>query len=251
MDKNGSFRAHIENAVTAAYKQTGWVLRTFNTREPLPMLTLWKSLIQCRLDYCSQLWSPTEKGTIQTIEKCQRDFLRRITGMKELTYWDQLKQLRLYSQERRRERYMIIYTWRILEGLVPNITSPDGSSSKISAKLHNRRGRECSVPKISKSSPTPIQKLQYASLTIHGQKLFNCLPREIRNTTCCKVETFKAALDRFLKCIPDEPQIPGYTAHRRADSNSLLDMIPHARQQVEAPVNTDGRGCIANVARVP
>ena len=146
---------------------------------------------------------------------------------------------------------MIIYTWRILEGLVPNITSADGSSSKISAKLHNRRGRECIVPKISKSSPTSIQKLQYASLTIHGQKLFNCLPREIRNTTWCKVETFKAALARVLKCIPNEPQIPGYTAQRRADSNSLLDMIPHARPQVEAPVNTDGRGCVSNVYRVP
>ena len=55
MTKDGSFKVHIENTITAAIKQTGWVLRTFNTRERLPMLTLWKSLIRCKLDYCSQL----------------------------------------------------------------------------------------------------------------------------------------------------------------------------------------------------
>ena len=43
--------------------------------------------------------------------------------------------------------------------------------------------------------------------------------------TGVKLETFKRALDRFLKTIPDEPQIPGYTACRRADSNSILQMI--------------------------
>ena len=94
--------------------------------------------------------------------------------------------------------------------------------------------------------------------------LFNSLPREIRNITCCKVEAFKTALDRYLRLVPDEPQIPGYTAQRRAESNSLLDMIPHARPsnslldtipharpQVEAPDDSDERGCVPNIAGVP
>ena len=119
-------------------------------------------------------------------------------------------------------------------------------------------------PKINRISPPAVQRLQYASLAIHGQKLFSSLPREIRNTTCCKVETFKAALNKYLRLVPDEPQIPGYTAQRRAESNSLLDMIPHARPsnclldtipharpQVEAPDDSDERGCVPNIAGVP
>ena len=41
----------------------------------------------------------------------------------------------------------------------------------------------------------------------------------------CEKHVFKAALDTYLRTIPDEPQIVGYTASRRAESNSLLDMI--------------------------
>ena len=39
---------------------------------------------------------------------------------------------------------------------------------------------------------------------------------------------FKAKLDKYLASVPDEPQIPGYTSCRRADSNSLIDMVKSA-----------------------
>ena len=54
--------------------------------------------------------------------------------MENLSYWEQLEQLRMYSLERRRERYQIIYTWRILEGLVPNL-----ESTPITAVENERR----------------------------------------------------------------------------------------------------------------
>ena len=43
-------------------------------------------------------------------------------------------------------------------------------------------------------------------------------------------EKFKSELDLFLKLIPDEPQIPGYTSIRRADTNGILDMIKVSEQ---------------------
>ena len=67
MSRDGTFKKHIQTTVTTAQNQCSWILRTFMTREVLPMLTLWKSLVQCKLDYCSQLWSPTRKGDIQAI----------------------------------------------------------------------------------------------------------------------------------------------------------------------------------------
>ena len=50
-----TFSIHVENVMTAANKLAGWALRTFRRRSRKLMLTLWKSLIQCKLDYCSQL----------------------------------------------------------------------------------------------------------------------------------------------------------------------------------------------------
>ena len=46
---------------------------------------------------------------------------------------------------------------------------------------------------------------------------------KLRNSSDITVEEFKRELDRYLTSIPDEPLIPGYTAMRRTDSNSLLD----------------------------
>ena len=37
---------------------TGWILRTFFSRDKLTMLTLIKALVMSRLDYGCQLWSP-------------------------------------------------------------------------------------------------------------------------------------------------------------------------------------------------
>ena len=252
MSKDGSFRQHIENVVSEAKQQCAWILRTFSTRQATPMLTLWKSLVQSKLDYCSQLWCPLNKGSIQTLEMVMKTFIRRISGMNQLSYWEQLSHLKLYSLERRRERYRTIYVWRILES-----SSSDGQTHKIQAKWHPRRGRECIVPVVKRTAPTSVQRLLYASLPVHGQQLFNSLPAEIRNTTGCTVDCFKRKLDKYLQTVPDEPQISGYTAQRRADSNSLLDMTrlatAHHQLMVEVPgdhsnVTLGNRGCASSIA---
>ena len=93
-----------------------------------------------------------------------------------------------------------------------------------------------------------------ASLPVHGQQLFNTLPANLRNTTDCTVESFKGKLDKYLRTIPDEPQITGYTAMRRAETNSLLDMTRLANAHHELLVDVPGdirspiRGCANSIA---
>ena len=95
-----TFSIHIENTVTAANRLVGWALRTFRRRSKLVMMTIWKSLIQSKLDYCSQLWSPTDQAAISKLESIARHFTAQIAGVQDLDYWDRLKTLKLYSQER-------------------------------------------------------------------------------------------------------------------------------------------------------
>ena len=73
-----NFRIHIENTVTAASKLVGWVLRSFCGRSRKVMLTILKSLVQPKLDYCSQLWSPVDQYYINKLESVQKNIVDRI-----------------------------------------------------------------------------------------------------------------------------------------------------------------------------
>ena len=197
MSNDGTFKKQITQVIHEAKSQAAWVLRTFASRDKLTMLTLYKSLIQCKLDYCSQLWSPVSKGEITALEQIQRNFLRKISGISHLPYWDQLKELKLYSQERRRERYMIIYVWRILEGQVPNICTTERGSIKLkqnhrlNENEEDRLGRKCDIPTLNTNSTHHVQSLREASLSVRGQKLFNILPKYIRDLKGCTKDSFK------------------------------------------------------------
>ena len=225
MSNDGSFRQHITNMCTSARNMCSWILRTFQSRNADLMLTLWKSLVLPILDYCSQLWSPDKAGQIQEIEDIQKSFTRKIWNVNRGDYWERLESFKLYSLQRRRERYRIIYMWKILEGLVPNV-----GANKIVSRTSIRHGRVCEIPRISSNSPTKVQTLLEGSFCINGGKLFNAIPKSMRNLTDVDVTTFKKKLDEFLSSIADEPQSPGYTARRRADSNSLIHMIPACAQ---------------------
>lgn len=223
MSNTGTFGTHIEKVVQTTNSLVGWILRSFKTRAAQPMLTLWKTMCLSRLDYCSQLWSPTKKGDIQNLEMVQRSFIRKIDGMRSLTYWNQLNVLKLYSLERRRERYMVIYTWKILEGLCPNFGDPNRGG--ISSYKNERRGRFCKVPLVKNGASAKIKTLRYSGFSIKAPQLFNSMPASIRNMESCSMEQFKRALDIFLSRVPDQPQISGYTSSRMAESNSLVHMV--------------------------
>ena len=122
--------------------------------------------------------------------------------------------MNLHSLERRRERYFLIYIWKILEGHVPNISV--APSAGVISKQHPRLGRMCVVPKVRHQAPQSIQTIKDASLAVKGSQLFNCLPVRIRNITGKSVDYFKRYLDNHLKSIPDQPSIPHYVARRCA-----------------------------------
>ena len=54
------------------------------------MLTIWKALIQCKLDYCSQLWSPSDQTNISKLESIARHFTARVHGLQDMDFWETL-----------------------------------------------------------------------------------------------------------------------------------------------------------------
>ena len=109
-----------------------------------------------------------------------------------------------------------------------------------------RRGRVCAVPNVSTTASVRVQTIRRASFAINGPRIFNSLPQNIRDTTNCDINAFKARLDKFLSKVPDQPLIPGYTAYRQCDTNSLLDWLSSSHVPVEeSPRQNDGRDGVA------
>ena len=139
MSSKCTFDLHISDLYRSYSNLAAWILRTFTMRDHHLMLTLFKSLVLFKLYCASQLWSPYLLKHIYLIEKVQRAFTKLITGIRDLSYSKRLQTLKLYSLQRRRERYSIIYVWKIVEGLVPNLSDP------ITCSPSDRRGRACVV----------------------------------------------------------------------------------------------------------
>ena len=121
------------------------------------------------------LWSPSKVGEIQQLEDIQKAFTRKIQTDTKVDYWERLQKYHLYSLERRRERYQIIYMWKILEGMVPNLTG----RSQIKEKSTFRFGRTCVVPPVATAAKTCLQRLCETSFCVKGPKLFNSLPSHL------------------------------------------------------------------------
>ena len=218
---DGNFTQHIYHVAKKARSQADWILRTIRTRKITPMLTLYKSLVIPLLEYCCQLWSPWRIGEKQSLEAIQRSFTSRISDTQHLDYWARLCTLELYSLERRRERYAILYIYKILTGKTSN-------NLNIQFNIHQRRGRLCHIKRIHPRAHTRIKTLKENAFAIRGPRLFNALPRHLRDSTD-DLEGFKTQLDKFLRTIPDQPKLPHY--HLSAASNSIIDQLAQRRAE--------------------
>ena len=195
MSNDASFKEHINSIIKTAKNKMGWILRTFRTRDKKSMLTLWKSLVRPILDYCCQLWSPVEKGAIRDIESLQRTFTSKINEVKHLNYWARLRTLNLYSLERRRERYIILYVWKSMNNLSPSIG--------IGTKWRARSGLTCDIRRPPTHASRKIQSKIRASLRNRGSELFNILPPTLISYMESNLGPFKRMLDEFLTTITD------------------------------------------------
>ena len=93
----------------------------------------------------------------------------------------------------------------------------------ITGYRNQRLGRKCHLKEVN----SKCKNIWRGSLSEEGPKLFNSLPSHIRNITNCTKVKFKQQLDCFLSTLPDKPLLPNYYPYRRADSNSVKEMVNH------------------------
>ena len=235
---NTSFEHHIRAIINKGKQMAGWIRRTFFTRSPGVMLTLLKQLIYPTMEYNSILWSPVTQEHISLIESVQNNFLRQIPSPdpdQNMDYWDRLKLFKLYSMQRRRERYAIIYVWKVIHDTYPN---PGLHLNQTTAdhSLHPNQGIQVNIHQrndITAHHNTNLPKwLHNKSILETCCNLFNILPPHLRRTLGKEEEpclsSFKAKLDDWIARIPDQPMTPG--RFRPARTNSLKHQAAYINQ---------------------
>ena len=121
---------------------------------------------------------------------------------------DRLANLNMYCQERRRERYQVIFIWKICQGLVHGYNLEFTNS--------DRRGRMVVPHPVPRNTSASVRKSRESSLAVKGARIFNLLPVWIRTLNGVSV-------DKFLAGVPDQPTCPG--RQRAAATNSLIDQL--------------------------
>jgi len=78
------------------------ILKSFQSREKVLLFRAFLVYVRPILEYCSNVWSSYRLTDIQKIESVQRQFTKRLRGLKGIPYPDRLKILNAESLEIRR-----------------------------------------------------------------------------------------------------------------------------------------------------
>ena len=106
----------VSKAAANANSILGLLKKTMTCLDSEMLLSLYKSLVRPRLEYCIQAWSPYTRGDIEKLEQVQRKATKLVPELAGYPYEERLTRLGLTTLEERRTRGDMIEAYKILKG---------------------------------------------------------------------------------------------------------------------------------------
>ncbi|KFW66679.1 hypothetical protein AS28_14386, partial [Pygoscelis adeliae] len=184
-------------ALTAqkAKRILGCIKRSVASRSREGILPLYAALVRPHLQHCVQLWRPQHKKDTDLLERVQKRATEMIRGMEHLSYEERLRELGLFSLEKRRLRGDLIAASQYLKGAYKK----DGGKLFSRACCDRTRGNGFKLNGFSQVTSDKGRfrlDIRKKFFTLRVVNHWHRLPREVVDAP--SLETFQVRLDGAL-----------------------------------------------------
>ncbi|KAJ7399286.1 hypothetical protein BTVI_116414 [Pitangus sulphuratus] len=137
-----------------------------------------KALVRLHLECCVQFWAPQYKRDMKFLEQVQWRAIKMMKGLEHLFYEQRLRELDLFSLEKRTVRENIIHAYKCLKGgcqdngarlssVVPSNRTKDSRQKLVHCKFHPNMSKNFITAQVTKHwNRLPIEVVESPSLEI-------------------------------------------------------------------------------------